>query len=121
MPRLGETMEEGRIVRWLKAAGQAFERGEAILEVETDKTVAEFPALRSGTLVEILRGEDETVSVGEAIARIQVEGDREASPEDEAAGRLRGMKTVRGRSRRRNARPHRPRPPLEAGSAAQLP
>ncbi len=50
MPRLGETMEEGRIVRWLKAMGDSFERGEAVLEIETDKTVAEFPALVSGKL-----------------------------------------------------------------------
>lgn len=60
MPRLGETMEEGRIVRWLKAAGDNFERGEAVLEIETDKTVAEFPALVGGKVVEILRQEGET-------------------------------------------------------------
>lgn len=72
MPRLGETMEEGRLAKWLKAPGDRFERGEAIIEIETDKTVAEFPALMPGTLVEILRREDETVTVGEAIARIEI-------------------------------------------------
>jgi len=72
MPRLGETMEEGRIVRWLKAVGDSFERGEAILEIETDKTVAEFPALVSGKLIEILRHEGDMVTVGDAIARIEV-------------------------------------------------
>jgi len=72
MPRLGETMEEGRIVRWLKAAGDGFERGEAILEIETDKTVAEFPALVSGKLLEVLRAEGDMVSVGDAIARVEV-------------------------------------------------
>ncbi|MBV2142111.1 acetoin dehydrogenase dihydrolipoyllysine-residue acetyltransferase subunit [Falsochrobactrum sp. TDYN1] len=72
MPRLGETMDEGRIVRWLKAAGDHFERGEAILEIETDKTVAEFPALVSGKLVDILRLEGDMVTVGDAIARIEV-------------------------------------------------
>ncbi|ASV83851.1 e3 binding domain protein [Ochrobactrum quorumnocens] len=76
MPRLGETMEEGRIVRWLKAAGDSFERGEAVLEIETDKTVAEFPALVSGKLVEILRHEGDMVTVGDAIARIEVVADR---------------------------------------------
>lgn len=75
MPRLGETMEEGRIVRWLKAEGDSFERGEAVLEIETDKTVAEFPALVSGKLVEILRQEGDMVTVGDAIARIEVAAD----------------------------------------------
>lgn len=75
MPRLGETMDEGRIVRWLKSAGDAFERGEAILEIETDKTVAEFPALVSGKLVEILHEEGDMVTVGQAIARIEVAAD----------------------------------------------
>jgi len=72
MPRLGETMEEGRIVRWLIAAGDEFVRGEAILEIETDKTVAEFPALVSGKLVETLREEGDMVMVGHAIGRIEV-------------------------------------------------
>ncbi|TAN14103.1 MAG: acetoin dehydrogenase dihydrolipoyllysine-residue acetyltransferase subunit [Rhizobiaceae bacterium] len=75
MPRLGETMEEGRIVRWLKNEGEPFERGEAIIEIETDKTVAEYPALHAGRLVEILRKENETVAVGEAIARQTIEGE----------------------------------------------
>ncbi|HNB27694.1 MAG TPA: acetoin dehydrogenase dihydrolipoyllysine-residue acetyltransferase subunit, partial [Alphaproteobacteria bacterium] len=39
LPRLGETMEEGRIVGWLKQPGDRFKRGEILLEVETDKTV----------------------------------------------------------------------------------
>ncbi len=81
MPRLGETMEEGRIVRWLKNAGESFERGEAVLEIETDKTVAEFPALASGTLVDILREEGEMVTVGETIAHIEVAAADAATPE----------------------------------------
>lgn len=72
MPRLGETMEEGRIAKWLKAPGDSFERGEAIIEIETDKTIAEFPALTDGTLVSILRGDGEMVTVGGPIARIAI-------------------------------------------------
>ncbi len=70
MPRLGETMEEGRIVGWLIAPGQAFKRGESILEVETDKTVAELPALADGILAETLVSPGEMVSVGAPIARL---------------------------------------------------
>lgn len=72
MPRLGETMEEGRVVKWLKAPAETFARGEAILEIETDKTIAEFPALTDGRLIRILTGEGEMVTVGEPIARIDV-------------------------------------------------
>ena len=54
MPRMGETMDEGKLVAWLVQPGKAFKRGEPILEVETDKTIVEFPALGDGTLVESL-------------------------------------------------------------------
>ncbi|QKK27807.1 acetoin dehydrogenase dihydrolipoyllysine-residue acetyltransferase subunit [Rhizobium hidalgonense] len=82
MPRLGETMEEGRVAKWLKAPGDSFARGEAIIEIETDKTIAEFPALMDGTLVSILRGDGEMVTVGEPIGRISIAASdaREAKP-----------------------------------------
>lgn len=72
MPRLGETMEEGRVAKWLKAPGDSFVRGEAIIEIETDKTIAEFPALMDGRLVSILRHDGDMVPVGEPIARIEI-------------------------------------------------
>ncbi|WP_139790751.1 acetoin dehydrogenase dihydrolipoyllysine-residue acetyltransferase subunit [Rhizobium rhizosphaerae] len=84
MPRLGETMEEGRIAKWLKAEGDSFERGEALLEIETDKTIAEFPALFAGRILTLLKGEDETVAVGAPIARILAPSETaaEAGPAD---------------------------------------
>jgi len=54
MPRMGETMAEGRLIAWLVEPGVAFKRGDPILEVETDKTVVEYPALGDGKLVESL-------------------------------------------------------------------
>ena len=54
MPRLGETMEEGKIISWMVKLGEDYARGASLLEVETDKTVAEFPALVPGRLVETL-------------------------------------------------------------------
>lgn len=72
MPRMGETMEEGTLAAWLVEPGQPFKRGDAILEVETDKTVVEFPALGDGSLIEALVGLGEMVSVGTPIARIDV-------------------------------------------------
>lgn len=72
LPRLGETMEEGRIVAWLKQPGQSFRRGETLLEVETDKTVVECPALMDGRLFEHLVEPDDRVAVDTPIARIEV-------------------------------------------------
>jgi len=72
MPRLGETMEEGRLVGWMIAPGDSFKRGEPIVEIETDKTIAEFPALGAGRLIEILAAIDEVVEVGAPLARIEI-------------------------------------------------
>ncbi|MCB1445792.1 MAG: acetoin dehydrogenase dihydrolipoyllysine-residue acetyltransferase subunit [Rhizobiaceae bacterium] len=85
MPRLGETMEEGRIAKWLKAPGERFARGEAILEIETDKTIAEFPALHDGRMVSILRGEGEMATVGEPVARIEAPADHGAPAAERSA------------------------------------
>jgi len=78
LPRLGETMEEGRIVTWLKQPGDSFKRGEILLEVETDKTVVEVPALQDGVMVEHLAAEAEMIPVDAPIARIEVAGAKPA-------------------------------------------
>ncbi|MEM1428698.1 MAG: alpha/beta fold hydrolase [Pseudomonadota bacterium] len=74
MPRLGETMEEGRIVAWLVAEGATFARGDVLLEVETDKTVVEVPALGVGTLVEHLVAPGDAVGLGADLARLAIDG-----------------------------------------------
>lgn len=71
MPRLGETMDEGIIVQWLVAEGATYARGDAILEIETDKTVAEFPALYEGRLLRILAQPGEKLDVGAPIAEVE--------------------------------------------------
>jgi pyruvate dehydrogenase E2 component (dihydrolipoamide acetyltransferase) len=70
MPRLGETMQEGTLVAWMVEPGKPFARGDALLEVETDKTVVEFPALGDGILLEMLAHSGQTIAVGDPIARI---------------------------------------------------
>ncbi|WP_112310523.1 alpha/beta fold hydrolase [Pseudogemmobacter bohemicus] len=72
MPRLGETMEEGLIVGWMVAPGERFRRGQPILELETDKTVVEFPALGDGVIDETLAGPGDRIAVGSPIARATV-------------------------------------------------
>lgn len=67
-------MEEGRVVAWLKQPGDKFKRGEILLEVETDKTVVEVPALQDGVMVEHLAAEADMIPVDAPIARIEVAG-----------------------------------------------
>ena len=75
LPRLGETMDEGRIGIFAKQPGEKFRRGETLLEVESDKTTVEVPALQDGILIEWLVSSDDMVPVESAIARIEIEGD----------------------------------------------
>lgn len=77
MPELGESVTEGVITQWLKSVGDTVAVDEALLEVSTDKVDTEVPSPIAGTIVEILFEEDDTVEVGDVIARI---GDKNAAP-----------------------------------------
>ena len=70
MPKLSDSMADAVILRWLKASGDNFRRGEALLEVETDKATVVYEAETDGTLEAILVPEGETASVGQAIATL---------------------------------------------------
>lgn len=72
LPRLGETMDEATVVGWLVAPGAAFRRGQPIVELETDKTVVEYPALGDGTLDETLAAPGDRIPVGAPLARATV-------------------------------------------------
>jgi pyruvate dehydrogenase E2 component (dihydrolipoyllysine-residue acetyltransferase) len=74
MPRLGESVTEGTVTRWLKKEGERVEADEPLLEVSTDKVDTEIPAPASGTLSAIRVGEDETVEVGVELAVIDEVG-----------------------------------------------
>ena len=86
MPRMGETMEEGKLLAWLVEPGQPFKRGDPLLEVETDKTVVEFPALGDGILVDALVELGVMGDVGAPIAPIDVGDGPDWSGGDEAEG-----------------------------------
>src|SRR5690242_3200093 len=75
MPKLSPTMEEGQIARWVKGEGEAFEGGETLAEVDTDKATMEMTALSGGTLLKILKGDGETAALGEPIAIIGNKGE----------------------------------------------
>ena len=70
MPKLSDSMADAVIVRWLKSAGDAFERGEGLIEVETDKATVVYEAESDGPLASILVPEGATVAVGEPIATL---------------------------------------------------
>jgi pyruvate dehydrogenase E2 component (dihydrolipoamide acetyltransferase) len=74
MPNLGYDMEEGTVQSWLKSVGDRVERGEAIAEIETDKTTVEMEAMASGTLAEIVCAAGSTAAVGEVIAYLESDG-----------------------------------------------
>jgi len=70
MPRLSDSMADAVILKWLKSPGDEFRRGEALLEVETDKATVVYEAEADGTLAAILVPEGETAAVGQAIAQL---------------------------------------------------
>jgi pyruvate dehydrogenase E2 component (dihydrolipoyllysine-residue acetyltransferase) len=106
MPRLSDTMEEGTILRWLKADGDQVARGEELVEIETDKATMTYESDQAGVL-QILAGEGETLAVGAPIARV---GDGAEKRNDEpasgpAGGRAGGVSPPGGGSHPAEAPP----------------
>jgi pyruvate dehydrogenase E2 component (dihydrolipoamide acetyltransferase) len=77
MPRLSDSMEEGTILKWLKAEGDEVARGDELVEIETDKATMTYEADTAGTL-SIVAGEGDTLPIGEVIARIGAGGEAPA-------------------------------------------
>jgi pyruvate dehydrogenase E2 component (dihydrolipoamide acetyltransferase) len=75
LPRLGQGMEAGTIVRWLKSEGDRVEKGEPLYELDTEKVTQEVEADASGVLLKILAQEGEEIEVGKRIAVIGEEGE----------------------------------------------
>ena len=75
LPRLGQGMESGTIVRWLKSEGDRVEKGDPLYELDTEKVTQEVEADASGVLLKILAGEGEEIDVGKPVAVIGEEGE----------------------------------------------
>jgi len=75
MPQLGETVAEGKIVKWFKSAGDAVKPGDNLFEIETDKTSMEVPATFGGTLSEVRFQVGEVAKVGAVVAVIAGAGE----------------------------------------------
>ena len=79
-PDIGEGLTEGEIVRWLIKEGQEIKEGEPLVEVETDKALAEIPSPKTGVVLKILAKEKEIVKVGQVIVMIGEKGESLAMP-----------------------------------------
>ncbi len=75
MPKMGDAMEEGTLLKWLKSEGDDVSEGDPIAEIETDKVTMELEAEDAGTLAQLIADEGQEIPVGGAIAFIQGEGE----------------------------------------------
>src|SRR5690625_2101562 len=110
MPQLGETVEEGTVVTWLKQPGDPVRADEPLLEVATDKVDTEIPSTVEGVVDRLIAPEGETVAVGGVLAEIAVEGDGEtaeapAGTATSAAGPAAGEAAAGARAAEGAARP----------------
>jgi pyruvate dehydrogenase E2 component (dihydrolipoamide acetyltransferase) len=107
LPRLGQGMESGTIVKWLKSEGETVEKGEPLYELDTDKVTQEVEADASGVLLKIAVAEGE-VEVGKTIAVIGEQGESvevsEDGQEEGAPARAREQERERGREASTNDR-----------------
>ncbi|WP_225412178.1 pyruvate dehydrogenase complex dihydrolipoamide acetyltransferase [Stigmatella hybrida] len=111
MPALSPTMKEGKVVKWLKKVGDKVSSGDAIAEVETDKSNLEVEAYDDGTLTKILVDADQVAQVGAPIAYISGKGGKAAAAPAPAAPKPAAP----------SAAPAAPAPKAEAPAAAPRP
>jgi 2-oxoglutarate dehydrogenase E2 component (dihydrolipoamide succinyltransferase) len=95
MPKLGESIMEATILKWLKQPGDAVNMDETVLEIATDKVDSEVPSTAAGVLNEILYQVNDVVPVGAVIARIKT------SSEEEVTGRSQGPTAASSQSEAR--------------------
>lgn len=85
LPKMGESVAEATIIKWLVEEGQAVEADDPIVEIATDKVDSEVPAPEDGVLVKKMVNDGDVVEVGQVIAIISTDGDTAAAPSAPAA------------------------------------
>ncbi len=80
MPKMGESIAEATVIRWLKNVGERVEKDEPIVEIATDKVDSEIPSTEAGILVKQLYQDGDVVKVGEAVAMIDSEASGAPAP-----------------------------------------
>lgn len=120
MPALEMSQEQGVLVRWLKSEGEFVDRGEPLMEIETDKAVMEIEAAASGILSNVSAREGDEVPVGRGIAWLLKEGEAAPSP---AAGAPRAQRPSPrpGTARRERETKTPPRSPARRGRVRATP
>jgi len=125
MPKLSDSMEEGRIIEWRKKEGDAVQEGDIIAEVESDKAAMELECFASGVLKKIIRKADDVVGVGEVIALIDETAKKETrkpTGKEEKPGIKAPAEEKEKAPPRETKKAERPRrmeaPPEEAGEVA---
>jgi pyruvate dehydrogenase E2 component (dihydrolipoamide acetyltransferase) len=86
MPKMGDAMTEGKVVRWYKKAGDAVKKGDPVLEIETDKVNLDLEAEQDGTIGEVAAQEGQVVEVGGRLATILGAGEKAPTPKAAEAG-----------------------------------
>jgi 2-oxoglutarate dehydrogenase E2 component (dihydrolipoamide succinyltransferase) len=81
MPKMGESITEGTILEWKKQVGDSIGKDETLLEISTDKVDSEIPSPATGTIVEIIAQVNDTIPVGDVIARIGEVGESASTEE----------------------------------------
>jgi pyruvate dehydrogenase E2 component (dihydrolipoamide acetyltransferase) len=115
MPRLSDSMEEGTIVQWLVAEGDAVTRGEPLVEVETDKASVTYESEHDGTVLTIRVRAGDSAAVGAAIAVVGEPGETGDAPSAEVAGNAASV------SREPNAAASTPAPPPAVATTVGAP
>jgi len=84
MPKMGESVAEATVIKWLKNVGETIEMDESVLEIATDKVDSEVPSAVEGVLIKQLFNEDDVVLVGQAVAIIETDASAASTPAPKA-------------------------------------
>src|SRR6185369_17877519 len=96
MPKMGDAMTEGKVVRWYKKAGDAVKKGEPVLEIETDKVNLDLEAENDGTLSDLSAQEGQMVPVGGRLALVLGAGEAAPEPSRRATDKKDSIKHTTG-------------------------
>ena len=96
-PDLGEGLEEGTIMEWYVEAGQHVKMGDSLVQMETDKVVADIPSPKDGVIAQLFGDEGDVVKVGSPLVIIELVGEAAEKETDEDAGAVVGTLEVAGK------------------------
>lgn len=85
MPKMGESIMEATVLKWLKNPGDTVKQDETVLEIATDKVDSEVPSTADGVIEEVLYQTNDVVPIGSVIARIRTNGEAIETPSPAAA------------------------------------